>query len=106
MHRRPAPLPHRGRPWWLALLGLAAIAPGLARATPAPEYGPEAEALFRTACEATGAAPHDCQAAMEGLQLRLGYAAFLETASLPPAAIEQLAVDPPRPAPLRLARQP
>ena len=92
-------------PWWLLVLGLTIAVPGLAFGAPAPEYGPEAETRFRMSCEASGAAPRDCQAFMEALQSRLGYAAFLETAAMDPA-FETLAGKLPRPAPLRLARQP
>ncbi len=105
MHCRPARHVRRFHPWWLPVLGLAIAAPGLARGAPAPEYGPEAEARFRTSCEATGAAPHDCQAFMEALQARLGYPAFLEASAMG-AASETFAGNLPRPAPLRLARRP
>jgi hypothetical protein len=105
MHHRPARHSRRRHPWWLPVLGLAIAAPGLAFGAPAPEYGPEAEARFRMNCEASGAVPRDCQAFMETLQSRLGYAAFFEVAAMDPA-FETLAGKLPRPAPLRLARQP
>ncbi|TDH59106.1 hypothetical protein E2C06_29020 [Dankookia rubra] len=92
-------------PWWLPVLGLAIVVPSLALGAPALEYGPEAEARFRMSCEASGAAPRDCQIFMEALQSHLGYAAFLETAAMDPT-FETLAGKLPRPAPLRLARQP
>jgi hypothetical protein len=104
MHR-PARHPRHLHSWWLPMLGLAIAVPGLALGAPALEYGPEAEARFRTGCEASGAAPRDCQAFMEALQSRLGYAAFLEVAVIGPA-FDMLAGKLPRPAPLRLAKQP
>jgi hypothetical protein len=105
MHRRPASHSRRRHPWWLPVLGLAIAAPGLALGAPALEYGPEAEARFRMSCEASGAAPRDCQTFMETLQSHLGYAAFLEAAAMDPA-FKTLAGKLLRPAPLRLARQP
>jgi hypothetical protein len=105
MHRCPARHSRYRHSWWLSVLGLAIAVPGLAFGAPAPEYGPEAETRFRMSCEASGAAPRDCQVFMEALQSRLGYAAFLETAAMDPA-FETLAGKLPRPAPLRLARQP
>jgi len=50
-------------------------------------------------CEASGAAPRDCQAFMETLQSRIGYAAFLEVTAMG-SAFERLAGNLPRPAPL------
>src|SRR5215218_935658 len=47
MHR-PARHPRHLHSWWLPVLCLAIAVPGLALGAPALEYGPEAEARFRT----------------------------------------------------------
>jgi hypothetical protein len=62
----------------VTVAAMTVSAPSLAVAAPAAEYGPEAEAEFRVRCEATGTPSGQCQAMMEALQTRIGYAAFLD----------------------------
>ncbi len=62
---------------WATTLAIVA-AGGAALASPAPEYGPEAEAVFLQRCEASrGMNTAECRRLMERLQSSLGYEAFL-----------------------------
>ena len=102
----PTHPPCRNKRLWLPMIGLALALPSITAASPALEYGPETEARFRARCEEIGATPRNCQALMERLQARLGYAAFLESAELGPNGFEMLAGDLPLSAPTLLARRP
>jgi hypothetical protein len=82
----------------LATLAVSTLAAGTASASPALEYGPEAEARFLERCDPAAAtdplaAPAAASAARcrrlaEGLQAKLGYAAFLARATGGPAAFD------------------
>jgi hypothetical protein len=84
-----APTSGRGRTLPALLLALAL--PGSGAATPALEYGPEAEALFVERCAGGDAAAPEaapCRRLMERLQADLGYAEFLEVAANASPAFE------------------
>jgi hypothetical protein len=80
----------------LATLAMSTLAAGAASASPALEYGPEAEARFLEHCDPVAAADpmaapalasaERCRRLSGGLQERLGYAAFLARAAGGPAA--------------------
>jgi hypothetical protein len=82
----------------LATLAMSTLAAGAASASPALEYGPEAEARFLECCDPVAAADPmapaaaesaaRCRRLSEGLQERLGYAAFLANAAGGPAAFD------------------
>jgi hypothetical protein len=87
----PAPLRRGLLPaLWLTL---AAVAPGLAAAGPAPEYGPEAEARFLDRCADGGATARSCRRLMERLQAELGYAVFLDLADGGPEGFGRVSDD-------------
>jgi hypothetical protein len=95
MHRQPRRLV-RSRYWTsrfrmaLAVSAMTIGTLGQAIAAPSAEYAPEAEAGFRIRCEARGMAPHQCQAIMEALQARIGYAAFLDSIAADPSPAERI----------------
>jgi hypothetical protein len=71
---------------WLAFTASVPVA-GAAVASPALEYGPEAEAQFLQHCEdANGMTPADCRRLNERLQDALGYEAYLVHANGGPEA--------------------
>jgi hypothetical protein len=71
---------------WLAFTASVPVA-GAAVASPALEYGPEAEAQFLQRCEdANGMHPADCRRLNERLQAALGYEAYLAHADGGPEA--------------------
>jgi hypothetical protein len=86
----------------LATLAMSTLAAGAASASPALDYGPEAEARFLEHCDPVAAADPmaapavasaaRCRRLSEGLQERLGYAAFLATATGGPAAFDPAVV--------------
>jgi hypothetical protein len=88
-HVPPIPAVPRRRGAMVLWLAFAASVPvtGAAIASPALEYGPEAEAQFLQRCEdANGMTPADCRRLNERLQAALGYEAYLAHADGGPEA--------------------
>jgi hypothetical protein len=111
MHRHVSHRANGHHSWWrcrlpAAVLALRVVALSHAVAAPAAEYGPEAEAGFRARCEATGVATGQCQAIMEALQARIGYAAFLDASTIDPPPAERFAGIRPGATPGQPARRP
>jgi hypothetical protein len=88
-HVPPIPAVPRHRMAMVLWLAFAASVSGggAAIASPALEYGPEAEARFLERCEdSSGMNPADCRRLNERLQATLGYEAYLVHADSGPEA--------------------